>query len=356
MAEEGFQEKTEKATPKKRRKAREEGQVAKSMEIPSVFVLLTGVVIIYLFGGYMFRHLSALMRDFFTFEKPPLVDAQYLLRLAGDLIQRLLYLVVPVFSTVFMAALITNFMQVGFVLSSKTITPKLSNVSPQKGIKRLFSTKALAELIKSILKLTIIFVVAYIVLRGEMESVLSLHSTSIAYILLYILKGTFKLFIWVILAMAVVAAADYAFQRWKFEKDLRMTKQEVKDEAKQTEGDPQIKSRIRTLQYEAARKRMMQEVPDADVVVTNPTHLAVALKYDALSMTAPKVVAKGAGLVAERIRNLARDHAIPVIENKELARNLYKLADIGDEVPSQFFQAVAELLAYVYKLKGKSAG
>jgi len=156
------------------------------------------------------------------------------------------------------------------------------------------------------------------------------------------------------MVMLLLAIADYAFQRWQFEKQLKMTKQEVKDEMKQTEGDPLVKSRIKSIQIQTARRRMMQEVPEADVVVTNPTHLAMAIRYDSGSMGAPRVVAKGAGHVAERIKQLASDHHIPVIENKKLAQNLYKLVKLGEEVPIQLYQAVAELLAYVYKLKGKT--
>jgi len=156
--------------------------------------------------------------------------------------------------------------------------------------------------------------------------------------------------------MIVVAVADYSFQRWQYEKDLRMTKQEVKEEHKETEGDPLVKSRIRSLQMQAARKRMMRAVPDADVVVTNPTHLAVAIQYDPTKMNAPVVVAKGAGLVAERIRNIAGEHHIPVVENKELARNLYKAIEVGETIGSEFYKGVAELLAYVYKLKRKTIG
>jgi len=173
-------------------------------------------------------------------------------------------------------------------------------------------------------------------------------------ILIYMLKVIFKIFIWVSMVMLLLAIADYAFQRWQFEKQLKMTKQEVKDEMKQTEGDPLVKSRIKSIQIQTARRRMMQEVPEADVVVTNPTHLAMAIRYDSGSMGAPRVVAKGAGHVAERIKQLASDHHIPVIENKKLAQNLYKLVKLGEEVPIQLYQAVAELLAYVYKLKGKT--
>jgi flagellar biosynthetic protein FlhB len=170
------------------------------------------------------------------------------------------------------------------------------------------------------------------------------------------LRVIFKIFIWVILIMTVLAVLDYAFQKWQFEEQLKMTKQEVKEEHKQTEGDPQVKARIKSLQLQTARQRMMHQVPEADVVVTNPTHLALAIRYTPDVMNAPRVVAKGSGAVAHRIKDVAMGHGIPVVENKKLAQNLYKLVNIGEEIPVQHYQAVAELLAYVYKFKGKTAG
>ncbi len=172
-------------------------------------------------------------------------------------------------------------------------------------------------------------------------------------ILAYMMKVTYKIFIWVIIPMTVVALLDYMYQKWQFEEKLKMTKQEVKEEHKQAEGNPQVKQRIRALQFEAARKRMMAEVPKADVIVTNPTHLAVAIVYNPMAMRAPKVVAKGAGLIAAKIRELATEAQVPIIENKELARNLYKTVDIGKEIPGDLYRAVAEILAYVYRMKGK---
>ncbi|MGD8959236.1 MAG: EscU/YscU/HrcU family type III secretion system export apparatus switch protein, partial [Desulfobacteraceae bacterium] len=213
----------------------------------------------------------------------------------------------------------------------------------------------LVELVKSLLKLGIIGGVGYLAVEGQSAGMLSLYDMSPNAITVFILGAALRLFLWVGVIMALVAALDYGFQRWKFEQDLKMTKQEVKEEAKQAEGDPQIKARIRSIQQQAARKRMMQALPQADVVVTNPTQLAVAIKYDPLSMGAPQVVAKGAGLVAARIRQLADGYGIPVVENKALARNLYKTVEPGREIPSELYRAVAELLAYVYRLKGKSS-
>lgn len=354
MAEETGQEKTERATPRKREKAREEGQVAKSMEIASVFVLLLAVGTIYGFSGFIYDTFIAIMRHSFTLESVPLVDNLYCLHALHTYTRKFFLITAPVLIAVFVTALASNMAQVGFAIAWKAIAPKLDKISPIKGFGRIFSKKSIAELLKSIAKIVIIFGLAWYAVKGEFNDVLRLYDNSIGYILIFILKIMFKMFIWVLVVMVAVAILDYAFQKWQFEEQLKMTKQEVKDESKDTEGDPQVKSRIRQLQFEAAKKRMMAEVPKADVVVTNPTHLAVAIRYDALAMDAPQIVAKGAGPVAGRIREIAKENGVPVVENKELARNLYKAVDIGEFVPPDLFRAVAELLAYVYQLKGKT--
>jgi len=199
----------------------------------------------------------------------------------------------------------------------------------------------------------IVGTIAYWTVKGEMDRFITLGDLEVSGIGLYILKVMLKIFFRVSIAMIILAVIDYAFQKWQYMEKLKMTKQEVKEEHKQTEGDPAVKSRIRKVQHEVARRRMMQEVPNADVVVTNPIHLAVAIKYDRLGMGAPQVVAKGAELIADRIKALAKENDVPVVENKLLARDLYKNVEIGEEIPSVFYQAVAEVLAYVYKLKGK---
>ncbi|HPA15571.1 MAG TPA: flagellar biosynthesis protein FlhB [Desulfobacterales bacterium] len=354
MPEESFQEKTEKATPKKREKVREEGQVAKSMELPSVLILMAAIIVLYIFGYYSYQNLTGLLRYSFTFDSIPNLDLKHGIFLMNKHTIQMILILAPLMVAVFLAALVANFFQVGFYVSFKAVEPKLNKLDIIKGFGRLFSMRSLVELTKSIVKLCIIGVIAYFVVKGEANRMLGMHDASVAYFLLFILKGIMKIFFWVILAMSAMAVLDYGFQKWQFEKQIMMTKQEVKDESKQMEGDPQVKSRIRSIQYQAARKRMMQAVPEADVVVTNPTHLAIAIHYESGSMNAPKVTAKGAGLLAERIKKIARENHIPVIENKELARNLYKLVDIGQNIPLQLYRAVAELLAFVYKLKGKS--
>ncbi len=356
MAEESFQEKTENATDKRREKAREEGQVAKSAEIASVLILMVGIFVLTVFGAYFYPKLMQILEGISHFKTIPVVDNQFCISLLNKSVVYFLVFVLPVMGAVFLAAFLANYAQVGFHPSSKTISPKLSKFNIINGFKRLLSLKSFVELVKSILKLTVIGTVAYFAVRGEIDAILKLYDAEVAYIFLYVLKGFFKIFMWVLIIMIVVAVLDFVYQKWQYEKDLKMTKQEVKEEHKESEGDPQVKSRIRSIQMQAARKRMMRAVPEADVVVTNPTHLAVAIQYDPLSMEAPLVVAKGAGLVAERIKTLAAENSVPVVENRELARNLYKSIDVGEPIGSEFFRGVAELLAYVYKLKGKAMG
>ena len=355
MAEGDLQEKTEQATPRKRSEARKKGQVGKSREIPSVAVLLAGLSTLYLFGAYMYNHIKSLMQDTFSMIAVPNQGLAEFLVLGNIVIERFIVMVLPVMIAVFVTALLSNVLQIGFVLSWESVTPKLSKISPIKGIKRLFSKQTLMELFKSLAKLALVGVIAYVTVKGEMDRLPSLADSEVQAILLYILKIAFKIFIRVSMAMIFLAVLDFWFQKWQYEQQLKMTKQEVKEEFKRTEGDPLIKSRIKKIQYEIAKRRMMQEVPKADVVVTNPVRLAIALQYDTAEMSAPTVLAKGAGEVAERIKTLAREHHIPIVENRELAQNIYKMVEIANEIPSILYQAVAEVLAYVYKLRGKAA-
>ncbi len=355
MAEdpEGGGEKTEEPTSRKLEKAREEGQVPKSLEISSVFVLLSCVTSLYFFGFSAYKALVGVILNTLNFNTIPTLTKFEIVQLYGTNLRQLLIACLPVMIAAVVMGLVSNFAQVGFAVSWKAIEPKLTKLNPITGFKEKFSSRALVEFIKSILKITIIFTVVYLSIMGEMNRILSLYDNSIGHIFIFILKTAFTVFLKVCIVMLLVAILDYVYQKWKFLNDQKMTKKEMKDEAKQTEGDPHVKARIKQLQVEAARKRMMADVPEADVVVTNPTHLAIALKYDKMIMDAPGVVAKGAGPVADNIRKIAEENNIPLVENKKLAQNLYKEVDIGEPIPSQFFQAVAELLAYVYKLKGK---
>lgn len=347
-------EKTEDPTSRKLTKAREEGQVAKSVEIPSVFVVAAGVLALYASAFYIYQQLMSVFHFNFRFGQIPLLNNLEVVRLLAFHTQKIIFILIPVVIPILVVALLANFAQVGFVISFKSLEPKLSRLDPINGFKQKFSSRAAVEFVKTLLKVGIIAAVAFLAIRSELSEILKLYDHSIGFILLFVLKVSFWIFIKVCLIMLVVAILDYAYQRWKFLDDQKMTKKEVKDETKQTEGDPLVKSRIRQLQQEAARKRMMADVPQADVVVTNPVRLAVAVKYDGETMDAPQVLAKGAGPIAANIRKVARENEVPIVEDKLLARNLYSSVDIGDEVPGEFYQAVAELLAYVYKLKGKS--
>ncbi len=347
-------EKTEDPTSRKLSKAREEGQVAKSIEIPAVFVLLAGAVTLYASAWYIYNILLGVFHFNFVFTHVPFFTKTEVVRMLAFHTQQVLLALIPVMGAICLIALVTNFAQVGFTVSWESLEPKLSRLDPINGFKQKFSSRAVVEFTKTLVKVAVVSIVAYYAIKGELVNISHLHDHSTGYILLFVLKVSFWIFIKSCLIMIIVAILDYAYQKWKFLEDQKMTQKEVKDETKQTEGDPQVKSRIRQLQHEAARKRMMADVPKADVVVTNPTRLAVALQYDGETMDAPVVLAKGAGPIAANIRKIAGENGVPLVEDKELARNLYSSVDIGQQVPAQLYQAVAELLAYVYKLKGRT--
>ena len=356
MADENFEEKSEKATPKKREEARKKGDVAKSRELPSIAVLLAGLVTLSFFGSYTLGHIQLIMKTGFSDLMMHDISLQSFELFFRQMIVQSVRILAPFLVAIFMAAIFTNVLQVGFMLSAESIKPKLSKLNPIKGFGRLFSKQSLMELVKSLLKLAIVGGVAYLTIKSEIENSVRLGDMPLYAIFSHTLYTILKIFLKCTLAMVFIVAIDYAFQKWQFENKLKMSKKEIKDEFKRSEGDPQIRSRIKSIQMEMARKRMMGDVPQADVVITNPTHLAIALKYDSTAMTAPKLLAKGAGKVAERIKDLAKENHIPVLENKEIARSLYRLVDIGQEIPADLYQAVAEILAYVYRLKNPAAG
>ena len=353
MPDESFEEKTEKATPKKREESRKKGEVAKSRELPSVAVLLAGMITMLVFASYMNAHIQLIVKENFALIPMKEISLQDFMILAQKMITLFLLTLSPLFAAIFITAILANVTQVGFMLTAETIKPKLSKINPIKGFGRLVSKQALMELFKTLLKLATVGGVAYLMVKGEMKDIYNLWEMEVNSIVAYTLTTVFKISMGCTLAMILLVVIDYSFQRWDFEKKLRMSKKEVKDEMKRMEGDPLIKSRIKSIQMQMARRRMMQDVPEADVVITNPTRLAVAIKYDP-TMSAPKILAKGARKIAERIKLLANKHKIPIVENKELAQNLYALVDIGGEVPPNLYQAIAEVLAYIYKLKRKA--
>jgi flagellar biosynthesis protein FlhB len=353
MAEESFQERTEKATPRKKREAREKGDVAKSMEINAAIVLIVSLAGLRLFGGSLLGGLSGLMRSVFEQLHTIEISLDSIQAMSLSSLRYLGIMMAPFVGMIMLAGLGSNLIQTGFMFTGEQLKPKMNKISPAKGFKRMFSMRSLVELAKSIFKLLIIGLVSYMSLRAELHNYPLLIHSDVGQIVAFISRVGFALALRAAVILLILAVFDYAYQRFEYEKKLRMTKQEIKDEYKRTEGDPLIKSRIRSIQREQARKRMLSEVPKADVVITNPIHLAVALKYDSKKSSAPVVVAKGARLVAEKIKKIAHENNVPVVENKPLARMLYKSVEVGGLIPYELFKAAAEILAYVYRLKKK---
>lgn len=352
MPEESYQEKTEPATQKRRQEARDKGQVAQSREIPSVLVLLSALGVFALSGSWMFLNISDLMGGVFQNVDSLSFNASSIYQFLLGILNRLFITLMPLLSIVLVAGIAANLLQIGFLFTGKPLVPNFTKLDPIKGIKKLFSLRSLVELVKALFKVLFIGVIVFLLLKGELTTIPSLMHMGVGDILSFIGRVAFKICLYTCLSLIVLAALDYAYQRWQHEKDLKMSKQEVKDEFKQREGDPAVKAKIKRIQIEMSQRRMMEMVPEADVVITNPTKLAIALKYNAEGMVAPKVIAKGAGFIAERIKGIAREKGIPVIENKPLAQTLFKLVEIGDLIPENLYRAVAEILAYVYRLKG----
>ena len=351
----GEGEKTEKATPKRKQDARKKGQVLQSREISSSLVLLIVFLSIKLLGSYMYQEIEAFYRlcvnDLaLTFD---VLSINEVMRLMGLGLVQLLKIIGPIFAIACVAGLVAGYSQTGFLFTTETLRPKFSKLNPINGIKRIFSVRGLVELFKALLKIIVISVVAWQALKGEMYNIIKLMDQDLTVAAIYIFTTAIDIAIKICVMMFIIAILDYGYQWWQYEKDLKMTKQEVKEEYKEIEGNPQTRQRIRQKQREVSMRRMLSEVPKADVVITNPTHFAVAIQYDADKAPAPIVIAKGQDYMAKRIRKVAKENGIETVENVALAQALYKAVDIGQQVPSDLYQAVAEILAFVYKIKGK---
>jgi flagellar biosynthetic protein FlhB len=352
-------EKTEQPTAKKLDDARKEGQVAKSQEVATAFSLLALFIILRFVYGFMGEIFSNTFE--YVYNSIPNVartydgylPIAYISSLVIHAMLTLLLLCAPFFIVGFSVALICDFVQVGFKPTTKPLQPKFSKLDPISGMKKIFSTRKVFELVKSILKLGIMAIVIISFFSGRKESLFLLYDIPLKQAIGLMGNLIIDLGLRIAAAYMIIAFADLIYQRRKFNKDMMMTKQEVKDEFKNSEGNPEIKGAQKRRMMQASQRRMMQNLPKADVVITNPTHYAVAIKYDANEADAPMVVAKGADYLAQRIKDIARENDVEIVENKPLARMLYANVEVGELVPPELYKAVAEVLAYVYHLKGK---
>jgi flagellar biosynthetic protein FlhB len=350
--DENGQERTEQPTSKRIRESREKGQVCKSVEVSTAFLFLATVVAFYVYIPTVAYKLSSVTSSYLGDLSMWDGSSDGLVTIFREAILQLATLILPLLVLFLIVGLASNIVQVGFVMSGEPIMPKFSKINPIIGFKnRFMSVKSLEQLVKTMVILIIIAWVSYRAIKRELPVYPPLIGCDVSVIVLTFFHSSLRLLWDVLWIFLIVALADYGFQKWQHRQDLLMTKQEIKEEYKVTEGNPLIKSRIRSIQLHMARRRMMREVPKADVVITNPTHLAVALQYERGKMVAPIVLAKGAGTVAEKIKEVARSAYVPIVQDKPLAQALYKSVNIGEIIPEKLYKAVAEILAYVYRLK-----
>jgi flagellar biosynthetic protein FlhB len=348
-------ERTEQATPKRRKDARKRGEIPRSTELTAAIALLVATLFFRWYGPYVSGIIATTMQRSFTDLRQPDFTTLIVRNMLWDFGTTLARAVAPLSGVIILVSFVSSIGQGGFVVAPTLIKPDFKRVNPANGLKRIFSKRGAFDTAKSVAKLVIIGVVSYPVIRSSVEGFATLTGADPVAIGRAIGSALSDVALRVSAVYLVLAGADYAFQRWDHEKKLRMSLQEVKEEHKTTEGNPEIKARVRRIQRQMARGRMMAEVPSATVVLTNPTHIAVALQFDMQSMGAPVVVAKGTDVVAERIKQIAREHAIPVLENKPLARALHQSVEVGGEIPVALYEAVADVIAYVYRIRSRTA-
>lgn len=359
MAEnENGTDKTEDATPEKLRKSKEKGQVARSKELATASVLIAAAISVFVFGDKLAFELSAMMVRAFTFER---ADVFYPEQMWVVLTQGFTDLGMPMFFILLMLFIISilgSSLLGGMIFSTQAMMPKFSRISPAAGFKRMFGMQAWVELIKSILKVVVVVCVAWAILEATFGEILQLSVSPLPGSIFQALDMLRWMFLLLCCSLLLIVAVDVPYQIYKHSDELKMTKQEVKDEYRNSEGKPEVKQRIRQLQYEMSQRTMMADVPDADVIVTNPTHYSIALKYDKIGDRPPYVVAKGADFMALKIREVGREHNVPVMQSPPLCRAIFHSTDIGENVPEELFAAIAQILAYIYQLeqfrKGKS--
>ncbi len=346
-------EKSQEPTHHRRQKAREQGQVARSQDLGSALLLLAGLLLMMMLGSRMIEYVTGYTRLHLGGEAWLSADPDFALAHWNETLVGLGRAVLPLLGMIMLAAILVNLVQVGVLFVPEKVMPDLTRLDPIKGFGRVFSITGVARLLFGLFKIAVIGAVTYGVLNQEYETILGLAALEIEQSAVYVVEILLWTSLKIGLALLVLAILDYAFQWWKRERDLKMTPQEVREEMKNLEGDPQVIARRKAVQRQLALSRLSNAVPAADVVITNPTELAVAIQYDPEEMAAPIVSAKGAGVIAQRIRQLALENGIPVIEKKPLAQALYREVEVGEPIPEDKYAAVAEVLAYVYQLKGK---
>ncbi len=354
MADKPASERTEQATPQRTKKARTEGQIAQSEEVPSAIMIGALILTLVLTAGHMYQWFTSQVRDglLVTLDAPMSTETFAQVLYAKGV--QCFVVLVPFLLTAAAASVIGSLMVGGWAFSPKAIRMDLSRISPLKGLKNMISLRSVVKLLLSLTKMAILLVIAWQYLASQMDTLLSLHWRSAAGTLSVASKMIVGLSVRIAVALAAIASIDFLYQRWNYRRQLRMTRQEVKEEHKEHEVSSETRGRVRSMQMAMAQKRTLQDVPTADVVVVNPTHFAVAIRYDAVEMPAPQVVAKGSDFLCEKIKEIARANGVPIIEKPELARALYAAAEPGEVIPEALFVAVAEILASIYRLK-KSA-
>jgi len=349
-------EKTEEATPRRLKKAKEKGQVARSKEFASALVLGGALIYFWAVGnGFLSIVLGNIKSGILLAAQPGEFTLSTIQSLSRGMLLAFAQATLPFMLCIVIIVTLANLAQGGFILTSKPLEPKFTKLNPVNGLKRVFgSLRALAETATSSLKIIAVALIGYVTIKPELSKIPGIFNQTVPGIVIYFGQLAFTLLVRIFIFLMILAIFDFFYRKYEHKKSLKMTKKEVKDEFKETEGDPLIKRHIRQKQYEMARRRMMSDVPKADVVITNPTRLAVALNYSGADVPAPVLVAKGAGLVAKRIISIATEHDVPVVENKPLAQMLFNSVEIGDVIPESLYKAVAEVLAYVYRLKNRT--
>lgn len=347
-------ERTERGSQKRRDEARKKGNVPRSREITTAALMLASALFLVFGSPLLISKMKEIMILFWSGSISAPMTVESFPSLLNSAMFESLKIIGPIMLFFGLVGAVSIAAQTGMVWNEAPFSTDWSRISPFSGFKRIVSFQSSAEMVKGILKLTIIGWISYRLIQKDISTIIEAVDSAPDRLIMMTVSFITRLVLWVGIAMALLAAVDYFFQLWSFERSIRMTRREIKDESKQTEGDPLVRSRIRSIQRSLARKRMMADVPKADVIITNPTHLAVALMYRSETMGAPVVVAKGAGMIAEKIREIARKNQIPILENKPLARTIFKGVEVGSPIPSSLYKAVAEILAYVYKLRGRT--